>query len=211
MNARFGKIASSVTMVAVVSFAISMILGFLTPTLFFSCLSSLFIGIGFVPFMIALTSVNRDPQMRAIGLSGIAFAIVYFVLILLVYYAEITTVRMNQSLSTETLSIISYGYVGSLFFNYDLLGYGFMGLSTFLIGFLVRPMDATARGLRMMLWLHGIFFPICLFMPMLPVFSTGTDTLFSVILLEAWCAYFVPLCVLGIRYFAKIQRLGLSP
>lgn len=210
MNGFIGKSSAWVTGLAVAAFGISMLVGFAVPTLFFSCFASMLIAIGFVSMMIALHSQNRDPAVRAAGLSGMAFAGIYAVLILLVYYAECTTVRMNPTLSDETLSLISYGHIGSLFFNYDLLGYGFMGLSTFLVGFTILPRNRAARALRMLLWLHGIFFPICLLMPMFPVFQASGDTLSSVILLEGWCAYFIPVCVLAYRYCSAPEPAAAS-
>jgi hypothetical protein len=205
MNIKLGKISSIVTGVAVMSFALSMIVG----TLFTSCLSSIFISIGFVPFMCSIFAVNKKDDNKAVGYTGIAFAAVYAVIILLVYYAECTTVRMNTSLSEEALSIISFGYGGSLFFNYDLLGYAFMALTTFLMGFLVEPSSSTDKVFRWMLWIHGIFFISCFIIPMFPIFTAGTSGVndkTGVMLLEIWCAYFIPICVLGYKYFSSMDR-----
>ena len=153
--------------------------------------------------MVSLFAVNDDVDKRAVGLSGIAFAAVYAVIIFLVYFAECTTVRLNTALSSETLSIISYGYIGSLFFNYDLLGYGFMGLSTFLIGFTVKADDKASKALRLLLLIHGVFFFSCLIVPMFPVFKAGTSNVPGTILLETWCLYFLPVCILGYKYFSR--------
>ncbi|NLO09517.1 MAG: hypothetical protein GX129_06560 [Clostridiales bacterium] len=205
MNNKLGKISSVVTGIAVLSFALSMIVG----TIFTSCLSSIFIAIGFVPFMCSIFAVNKKDERKAIGYTGIIFAAVYAVIILLVYYAECTTVRMNTSLSEEALSIISYGHIGSLFFNYDLLGYGFMALTTFFMAFLVEPSSKSDRVFRWMLWIHGIFFISCFFVPMFPVFTastSGADDNIGVILLEIWCAYFIPICILGYKYFSNMEK-----
>lgn len=199
MNHTVGKIGAAVTGVAVLCFALSMIVG----TIFTSCLSSMFIAIGFVPLVCALAAVNNES--KAIGLTAVAFAAVYAVIILLVYFAEVTTVRMNASLSAEALSIISYGYAGSLFFNCDLLGYGFMALSTFCAAFTLQPRDKGDRALRVLLAIHGVFFLSGLIVPMLPVFTEGaggTD-ITGTLILEFWCVYFLPVCVLAYRYFSK--------
>ena len=205
MNITLGKISSIVTGVAVLSFALSMIVG----TIFTSCLISIFIALGFVPFMCSIFAANKKDDRKAVGYTGIAFSAVYAVLIFLVYYAECTTVRMNTSLGKEALSIISYGYVGSLFFNYDLLGYAFMALTTFLMSFLVEPSSRADKVFRWMLRIHGIFFISCLLVPMFPIFTGGTsgaDDKTGVILLEIWCAYFIPVCILGYKYFSNISR-----
>ena len=200
-NSATGKIGAIITGVSVFAFALSMLFG----SIFTSCLASIFIAIGFLPFMVSIVVSNKDHERNAVGWTGIAFAVVYAVIIFLVYFAECTTVRMNGTLSEEALSIISYGHTGSLFFNYDLLGYGFMGLSTVLVAFTVAPQSKGDAVLRTMLFLHGIFFLSCLIMPMFPIFTPGTSGTIGVVILEFWCLYFLPICILGYRYFAKAE------
>ena len=204
-NRAVGRIGAFVTGLAVLVFSASMFFGLFLNTIFLSCLASIFIAIGFVMFSAALFSCNKDKESKAVGASGMAFSIIYAVLIFVVYFAEITTVRINGSLSHEALSIISYGYLGSLFFNYNLLGYGFMGLATFFLGFAVLLKDKGDKFLRGLLWGHGVFFVSCFVVPMFPIFTAGTSSIVGTILLEVWCAYFLPICVLGHRYFHKMQ------
>ncbi len=107
-------------------------------------------------------------------------------------------------LDEKILSIIDYGHTGSLFFNYDLLGYGFMALSTFFAGFLVNKTEKHGKTLSLMLKIHGIFFPSCFLVPMFPLFNGGDgDTLTGTVLLLVWCAYFLPVCCLGFGYFCN--------
>ncbi len=202
-NTTVGRIGSAVTGLAVLAFAVSMIFGLFSDALFASCLSSMFIAIGFLPFMSALYSLNAEEDRKACGLAGVGFGAVYAVLVLLVYYAQCTTIHLNPGLSEETLSIIDYGHLGSLFFNYDLLGYGFMALSTFLIGSVLKAENGEGKWLKRMLMVHGVFFVSCFFVPMFPVFTAGTSNAVGTILLEVWCIYFLPICVLGYRYFAR--------
>lgn len=203
MNKKMGKYGSLLTGLSVLSFAISMIIGFFTNTLFFSCLSSMFIAIGFIPFMVSIYSINQDKEKNSVGLTGIAFSVIYAVLVFIVYYAECTTIRLNSNLSEEALNIISYEKLGSLFFNYDLLGYAFMALSTFFISFTVKVSDKVSKYLKVLLFIHGIFFICCLIMPMFPVFTSGTNSIIGTIILEIWCLYFLPICILGYKYFCK--------
>lgn len=117
------------------------------------------------------------------------------------YYAECTTIRLTPQLSQETLAIISYAHKGSLFFNYDLLGYAFMALSTFLISFNINPKDKSSKLFKNMLMIHGVFFFSCFFVPMFSVFTSSTGGHIGTILFEIWCAYFISVCVLGYKYF----------
>jgi hypothetical protein len=206
MNRLVGKIGSLVIGLAVLSFAISMIVGLFLKTTFASCFASIFIAIGFIPFVCSIYAINNKDEEKAMGISGIAFAVIYAVIIFMVYFAECTTVRMNSSLSEEALSLISYGYTGSLFFNYDLLGYAFMALSTFLISFTVHPRNKGDKVFKLMLGLHGLFFFSGLIVPLFPVFTKGKSQILGTILLEIWCAYFLPVCILGFKYFNHTEN-----
>ena len=205
-NIKVGKLGATITGAAVLAFAISMLIDFFTNTIFFSCLSSLFIAIGYIIFVAGILSSQKDCPMTATAIAGIAFAVIYAILIFLVYYAECTTVRMNAALSEEAISIISYSHLGSLFFNYDLLGYAFMGLSTFFVGFSIKPINNSGKWLQRLLWIHGIFFISCLIVPMLPIFTPGTDSIVGTILLEFWCIYFLPVCILGWKYIGAAEH-----
>ena len=207
---KLGKVGTIVTGASIATFAIAMLVGLASGlnTSFMSYFVGIFIAIGYIMFTAALVVSNKNRTLSASGLAGLAFSVVYAVLILIAYYAMLTTVRMNGALSNETLSIISYEHLGSLFFNYDLLGYGFMGLSTFFIGFTIIPKKQSDKALRLLLWIHGIFSVSCFLMPMFPVFTadmTGGDVIGTLILL-VWCAYFLPICILGYRYFKEISE-----
>ena len=203
MNRKLGLIGAATTGVAVLAFLVSMIVGFWTPTLFASCFSSMIISIGYLTLAAALMGANRDEARRGIGYLSLGAGAVYTVLVLVVYYAQCTTVRMNTALSAEALSLIGYENLGSLLFNYDLLGYGMMGLSTFLIGFLVRSVNRGARALRWLMWLHGVFFPICLILPMFPLFSGSGGRDAGTYMLMGWCVYFLTIAILSFRYFRR--------
>lgn len=201
-NKTVGILGAAVTGLGVLAFAISMIVGLFMPALFACCLSSIFITLGFVPFMAALNAHN-DMHHRASGNAAMAFAAIYAAIILLVYYAECTTVQLHPELSEEALSIISFGHLGSLAFNYDLLGYAMMALSTFFTGLNLRASDRPTKVLKGLLIGHGAFFPGCLLMPMFPVFTPGGSIVPGTILLELWCLYFLPICGLGVWYFGR--------
>jgi len=50
----------------------------------------------------------------------------------------------------------------------------------------------------------GVFFP-CLVVPLFPVFTRETGSMIGTVLPEIWCAYFLPICILGYRYFDRTE------
>ena len=199
-----GKVGAGITGVSVLVFAGAMLVELVTgvSTASISYVASIFIAIGYVLFASGVVSLGSDSKVPAAGFAGLTFAAIYAVLILIVYFAMLTTVRLNTQLSNEALSLISYEHLGSLFFNYNLLGYGFMSLSTFFVGFTVAPRDKGDRVFRALLRIHGVFFFSCLIMPMTGAFTADTSPAIGMAILLVWCAFFMPVCVLGWRYLS---------
>lgn len=199
MNKKLGMFSAVLTLIAVLGFAVSMIIGSNNG----SYLSSLFIAWGFVPMICAFAALSKK-EAKAVGYTAIAFASVYNVLISVVYFAQLTTVRLSQ-LGGQAAAILDYTYLGSLFFNYDLLGYGFMALATFFTGLTIQAKSKPAKWLKAMLLIHGLFAVACVLIPMLGIFKAGMagGNIIGLIILEFWCAYFTPVCILTYKYFKK--------
>ncbi|WP_368488591.1 hypothetical protein [Clostridium sp. BJN0013] len=203
MNRKLGLYSSIITLAAVLGFALSMMIG----SDFGSYISSMFIAWGFVPMICSFASYS-EKKTKALSYSAIAFASVYAVLIMVVYFAQLTAVRLSQ-LSQQASQILDYKNFG-LFFSYDLLGYVFMALATFFIAFTIRVTTKMDKWLKALLMIHGIFAVSCVIIPILGLFNadmTGGDLL-GVMVLEIWCAYFTPVCVLSYLYFKKAYRLS---
>jgi hypothetical protein len=210
MNRKMGMAASLVTLAAVVAFALSMLFGCDAS----SYLSSMFIAWGFVPMICAFAAVGR-PDAKAAGMTAAAFASVYAVFIMLVYFAQLTTVRL-AGLSAEAAQLLDYSKYG-LLFNYDLLGYAFMALATFFIALTVEIKTTGDKWLKGLLFIHGIFAVTCVVMPILGIFGgsgsaeavaggAGADMAFiGVLILEFWCAYFTPVCILSFLHFKRLS------
>jgi hypothetical protein len=133
-----------------------------------------------------------------------AFAVIYAVLIFLVYFAQTTSVRLG-GLSEQAQSILDFKR-GGLIFNYDLLGYGMMALSTFFMGLSVQADSKADKWMKALMMIHGVFFFGCFIMPMTGVFirmSDGKTNIGYVVALLAWCAYFLPVGILAYRHFGK--------
>jgi len=98
---------------------------------------------------------------------------------------------------------------GGLLFNYDLLGYGIMALSTFFVGLSIDAKTKADKWLKDMLMIHGIFFLGCLIMPMTGIFKSmagGSSSKGGVVALEIWCLYFLPIGVLSTIHFWEKKK-----
>lgn len=163
----------------------------------------MFLPIGYMMMAAGFHHESGEEQRVAANL-GLILSAVYAGLIFLVYFAQITTVRLG-GLNEQALSILDFKR-GGLLFDIDLLGYGMLALSTFFIGLSIRAEDQADRWLKGLMMIHGAFFPGCLLMPMTGVFSgmAGSETsIGGVMALLFWCAYFLPIGGLSYRHFGK--------
>ena len=115
MNRIIPKTGAAIVTVTVFLFAVCIITGFL----FGSYLVCMFLPVGFI-MMTAGFQHESGENARVSANIGMAFAAVYTVLILLVYYAQTTTVRL-EVLNGQASNILDYRR-GGLLVNYALLG-----------------------------------------------------------------------------------------
>lgn len=198
MNRKIALYASAVNLAAVAGFAVSMLWRFD----FGSYLSSMFIALSFVPMMSGY-AFAASKESKSAGSISVAFASIYAAIILLVYYAQLTTVRL-QDLTSEASILLDFQQYG-LMFNYDLLGYGIMALATFFAGLTISPQTKADKGLKYMLLIHGVFFFSCLVMPMLGVFKADSPAWTGIAVLEFWCLYFSFIDLLSWRFFKRLR------
>ena len=159
MNKTVSKMGAAVVTVTVFLFAVFILARFN----FGSYLVCMLLPLGFI-LMAAGFQQESDKDRKVAANAGLAFAAVYAVLILLVYFAQNTTVRL-EPLSDQAVRVLDYSK-GGLLFNYDLLGYGMMALSTFFIGLSMEAETKADKWLRGLMLVHGIFFISCVFMPL---------------------------------------------
>ena len=200
MNRKIGMIGSLVNAVSVFLFALFLLIDFKFGY-FFVCI---LLALGFV-CMIAAFDAECTQNNKVAGRTALILSAIYATFIMMVYYTQCTTVT-NETLSEEAKQILEYGHMG-LMFNFDILGYGIMALSTFFIGLTVNVRNKKDKVLKIMLMLHGLFFPGCFIMPMTGMFlgSGGSSSGLSggVIALEIWCLFFLPIGVLSIFHFKE--------
>lgn len=199
MNKKIGMVSSAINLTAIIGFALCMPIKLNFGSYFFS----MFIAFSFVPMMWAYAYFS-ERKCKLAGYVSAGFAAMYGTIILLVYFAQLTTVRQDH-LTKQAFILLDFQQFG-LLFNYDLLGYGLMALSTFFAGLTVDIKSGTDKWLKRLLLIHGIFFISCLIVPMLGVFSAEGEGGTGVAVLEFWCVYFIPISIFSILHFAKCEE-----
>lgn len=193
------KAGAAITVVTVFLFAVFLAVDFSFGS-YFVCM---LLPIGYIMMAAGFHHESCDKR-RVSSNIGMIFSAIYAVLIFLVYFAQVTSVRL-EDLNEQAVSILNYQR-GGLFFNYDLLGYGMMALSTFFIGLSIKAECKADKWLKFLMLLHGIFFISCFIMPMTGVFASmasGEESSGGTIALLIWCVYFIPIGALTYRHFGK--------
>ena len=199
LNKMISKVGSSIVTVTVFLFALFLIINF-PMGYFFVCL---ILPIGFIMMTAGLQN-ECEGDGKVAGNIGLILAAVYATFIMLVYFAQLTTVK-NELLNEQAANLLVFGKFG-LIFNYDLLGYGVMALSTFFTGLSMKPKLKTDKWLRALMLIHGVFYFSCTFMPMTGMFakmSSGGDGIGGRLALVVWCVYFLPIGILSFIHFTK--------
>ena len=199
LNRIIPKAGSAIVTVTVFLFAVFEIINFSMGS-FFVCL---ILPIGFIMMTAGLHNECESNRKVAANI-GLVFAAVYCMLIMLVYFTQLTTVK-NEQLNEQVAKLLDFSRFG-LIANYDLLGYGIMALSTFFTGLSMKAGNKTDKWLKALMMIHGAFFFSCTFMPMTGMFSkmlSGGDNIGGRLALVAWCAYFLPVGILSFLHFRK--------
>ena len=202
MNQLIPKIGAAIVTITVFLFAVFLIVDF--PFGYY--LVCMFLPIGYIIMAAGFHHESSEGQRVSANI-GMVFSAIYAVLIFLVYFAQTTTVRL-ENLNEQAAKLLDYGQ-GGLLFNYDLLGYGMMALSTFFIGLSIKAESKPDKWLKYLMIIHGVFFISCFIMPMTGAFTnmgTGDNGSGGTIALLFWCAYFLPIGILSYRHFGKGKR-----
>lgn len=203
MNKKLAQIGSLIVTITVFIFAVCMIVA----CDFGSFLICMFLAFGFI-MMTAGFVQESDSNSKTASIIAMAFACIYAVFVLLVYFAQTTVV--NLGLLTDREAVFLDFNRSGLIFYYDLLGYGLMALSTFFTGLTIKAEDKADKWLKILLLVHGVFFLTCFFMPILGIFKpveAGEMGNGGVIALIIWCIYFLPIGLLSFRHFSKSKNI----
>lgn len=199
LNNTIAKIGSGIVTVTVFLFALFLIINYSMGS-YFVCL---ILPLGFIMMTAGLHNECENDRKVAANI-GLVLAAVYCTFIMLVYFTQLTTVN-NEQLTEQAANLLEMGKFG-LIFNFDLLGYGVMALSTFFTGLAMKPRNKVDKWLRALMMIHGLFYFSCTFMPMTGMFSkmsSGGNGLGGRLALVAWSVYFLPIGILSFLHFRK--------
>lgn len=202
MNKTIAKVGSAAVTVTVFLFALFLLVDYSLGS-YFVCI---ILPVGFIMMTAGLQSECESDRKVAANI-GLVLAGVYAVFIMLVYFTQLTTVN-NEQLNEQASKLLKFNSYG-LIFNFDLLGYGVMALSTFFTGLAIKPKNRSDKWLRALMMIHGVFYLSCTFMPMTGMFtkiSSGGNGLGGRLALVAWCVYFLPIGILAFVHFGRQEK-----
>ena len=202
LNKMISKVGSAIVTVTVFLFAFFLIIDFSLGG-YFVCL---ILPVGFIMMTAGLHNECECDRKVAANI-GLILAAVYGTFIMLVYFSQLTTVN-NEQLNEQAAKLLEFDKYG-LIFNYDLLGYGVMALSTFFTGLSMKPKNKMDKWLRALMMIHGVFYFSCTFMPITGVFvnmSSGGNGIGGRLALVVWCVYFMPIGILSFLHFHSGKR-----
>jgi len=214
MNKNFsfviGRAAALSIAVETVVFAFSLIWGVIFHTEFdqnLGYITSLLLAISVVIMMACFYDGTRE-QLKIFGLLALVSSIIYAPFCIGPYFLQLSIVAFNPlNLSSEVLKAIAFK-PGSPTFAMDMLGYGFLCLSTLAAGFALA--EAKDKVLRALCFFHGAIAVPTLVGPIMSgmYLSTSGETDFTgYYVLLFWCIVLVPIALLFMSYFKKEQRL----
>ena len=193
------KAGSAIVTVTVFLFALFLIINY-PMGYYFVCL---ILPLGFIMMTAGLHNESENDRKVPANI-GLILAAVYGTFIMLVYFTQLTTVH-NEQLTEQAANLLEFGRFG-LIFNFDLLGYGMMALSTFFTGLSMKAENKADKWLKALMMIHGVFYFSCTFMPITGMFSkmsSGGDGLGGRLALVAWCVYFLPIGVISFLHFRE--------
>jgi cytochrome b561 len=202
MNRTIAKVGSAAVTVTVFLFALFLLVDYSLGS-YFVCI---ILPVGFIMMTAGLQSECESDRKVAANI-GMVLAAVYAVFIMLVYFTQLTTVN-NEQLNEQASKLLKFNSYG-LIFNFDLLGYGVMALSTFFTGLAIKPKNRSDKWLRALMMIHGVFYLSCTFMPMTGMFtkiSSGGNGLGGRLALVAWCVFFLPIGILAFVHFGRQEK-----
>ena len=167
--------------------------------------ASLLIALSVVVMMSSFYVQTRE-HSKIFGLLALVFSILYAPLCIGTYFLQLSVVAPNPlGLTRDVLAAIDFK-PGSPVFALDMLGYGFLCLSTLAAGFAL--VGAKDRALRALCFFHGALAAPTIASPIMSglfLSTTGETDNTGNYVLVFWCVVFVPIALLFRRHFREEQ------
>jgi hypothetical protein len=203
-----GRVAALTIAIETIIFAFSLIWGVMFHTEFdrnLGYIASFLLAVSVVTMMACFYDSIQD-QTKIYGLLALVASIIYAPFCIGNYFLQLSIVALNPlDLSSEVLRAIDFK-PGSPTFAMDMLGYGFLCLSTLAAGFAL--VEARDKILRVLCFFHGAIAVPTFAAPIISgIFlspSGQTNDIGSYILLF-WCFVFIPIALLFMRFFKEGQ------
>jgi len=209
-SSKIGRTAAGMVAIETVVFAVSLAVELAIPSEFIKNLgyiASLLIAPSVVVMMACFYDGFRD-ERKIFGLMALADALIYATYCMTVYFLQLSVVAFNPlDLSTEVMRALIFN-PGSPTFAVDMLGYGFLCLSTLAAGFGLT--DAKDKALRALCFFHGAIALPTFAAPIISgIFRSAEGEANAVgnYVLLFWCAVFVPIALLFMRYFRQQKSI----
>ncbi len=207
-----GRAAAIMVAIETIVFAISLIWELVTP-------SEIARNLGYIASMLIAPSVvilmacfydGLRERMKIFGLLALIASVMYAVLCINVYFLQLSIVVFNPlNLSSDVMKVIAFT-PGSPTFAIDMMGYGLLCLSTLAAGFALK--DPKDKVLRALCFFHGAIALPTFAAPIISgifLSTSGQANDVGNYVLIFWCAVFVPIALLFMRYF-NFQTHSLS-
>ena len=208
-----GRRAALSIVIETLVFAFSLIRGVIFHTEFdqnLGYIASLLLAISVVIMMACF--YDRTPeQLKIFALLALVSSVIYAPFCISNYFLQLSIVALNPSLnlSSEVLKAIEFK-PGSPTFAMDMLGYGFLCLSTLAAGFALT--GTKDKVLRAFCFFHGAIAIPTFTAPIISgIFlstSDRTNDIGSYVLLF-WCTIFVPIALLFMRHFKEGRAVSM--
>lgn len=150
-------------------------------------------------------SALADDDRKIPAELGKMFAVMYSVFICIVYFSQLSVVHYAV-LSEEIVTAFAFGSNGSWLFVIDIVGYGFMAISTLFVGLTIKPENKGDKVLKIIMLIHGMFC-VCTVLPITPLFigNGSNSSAGGAAALAVWCVIFFPIALLSAKRFSKAE------
>lgn len=200
-----GFVASVTAAALVFAFAILLVVAMRFPEAnLYSYLACFLLAPSFVIMTACVHSVAPEDK-KIWSRIGLLFAVIYAVFCTLTYYIQWVFIRPNQLIMPiELVKLLSFQN-GTLMFDVDMLGYGFLCLSTLFTSGVFTGREN--RWIKIFYIINGVLFLPTLIYPGLGIAQdTGTanpDDTFGSFVMLFWTFLFTPLAVMTAGFFKK--------